>query len=103
VCRREAICLCQRPVLPEKIVSHAKIILQTKNIPGGVFAMTCYYYFPIRASIVPPSPRLRRTEKKINNKMFKTLANWKIVSIFAPRFLDEIAKQLKKQTDRWIH
>jgi len=41
--------------------------------------------------------------KKINNKKFKTLANWKIVSIFAPRFLDEIAKGLKKQIDRWIH
>ncbi len=35
--------------------------------------------------------------------MFKTLAKWKIVSIFAPRFLNEIAKELKKQTDRWIH
>ncbi len=35
--------------------------------------------------------------------MFKTLANWKIVSIFAPRFSDEIVKRLKKQTDRWIH
>ncbi len=27
--------------------------------------------------------------KKMNKKMFKTLANWKIVSIFAPRFSDE--------------
>jgi hypothetical protein len=35
-------------------------------------------------------------------KLVKTLANWKIVSIFAPQFLDEIAKGLKKQLDRWI-
>ncbi len=35
-------------------------------------------------------------------KQVKTLANWKIVSIFAPQFLGEIAKGLKKQLDRWI-
>jgi len=40
--------------------------------------------------------------KLMKIKPAKTLANWKIVSIFAPQFLDEIAKGLKKQIDRWI-
>jgi hypothetical protein len=44
--------------------------------------------------------RQRDARKKINNKMFKTLVGWKIVTIFAPRFLSEKAKRLKKQIDR---
>jgi uncharacterized NAD-dependent epimerase/dehydratase family protein len=49
------------------------------------------------------TPALKGTVKKINKKLFKTLANWKIVSIFAARFSGEKVKGLRnKQIDGYI-